>query len=151
MGIEPLHRLGIEPLHRLGSSSAMPEQKLAISLKEDKGRTDEGFDESTLPPEAQQLLQLAKQEVQTKHSEMDAGVHSGDEEDGGYVRRRGRPRGSKTLNAYIQNDAERRKYFTKRIKALRSQVTEAFARCTGGNILVVAIQSETGKLISFFV
>ena len=86
-----------------------------------EGSNGEAFDESTLPAESQRLLQMAKEEVQTKHSEMDAGVHSGDEE-GGYVRRRGRPKGSKTLSAFITNDAERRKYFVKRIKAIRSQV-----------------------------
>lgn len=107
------------------------------------GANGEAFDESTLPAESQRLLQMAKEEVQTKHSEMDAGVHSGDEE-GGYVRRRGRPKGSKTLSAFITNDAERRKYFVKRIKAIRSQVSDTFSRCSGGNILVVAIQSETG-------
>merc|ERR1719353_1476608 len=79
------------------------------------------------PVEAQQLLKQAQE----------AGEDDLEDDDDGSTRRRGRPRGSKTLNAYITNDGERRKYFVKRIKAIRSQA-ETFARCTGGNILVIA-------------
>jgi len=69
-----------------------------------------------------------------------------DDSDGdgvGDTRRRGRPRGSKSLCAYIQNDVERRKYFVNRIKAIRAKA-ETFAKCTGEDILVIAIDENGG-------
>jgi len=44
---------------------------------------------------------------------------------------------------YIINEQERKKYFIERIKAIRQRV-ETFARCTGENILVIAVD-ETGQ------
>jgi len=51
-------------------------------------------------------------------------------------------RGNKSRPAsYIANGVERRKFFGERIKAIRSRV-ETFARCTGENILVIAVDEE---------
>eukprot|EP00658_Telonema_sp_P-2_P040286 TRINITY_DN28810_c0_g3_i1.p1 TRINITY_DN28810_c0_g3~~TRINITY_DN28810_c0_g3_i1.p1 ORF type:complete len:305 (+),score=72.17 TRINITY_DN28810_c0_g3_i1:77-991(+) len=51
-------------------------------------------------------------------------------------------RGTRTrAPAYIPNGVDRRKYFAERIKAIRSRV-ETFARCTGENILVIAVDED---------
>merc|ERR1711907_19086 len=45
------------------------------------------------------------------------------------------------VNSYITNGVDRRRYFAERIKAIRSRV-ETFARCTGENILVIAVDED---------
>jgi len=102
------------------------------------------FDAGHLPEESQRLLQLAKREVELKDSEIDAGINSGDDENGRY-RKRGRPLGSKTLDSYIMEPKARRKYFSKRIRGIQQQAHK-FSVATGCHIMVVAIQGESGGL-----
>merc|ERR1711934_977 len=45
------------------------------------------------------------------------------------------------IASYITNGSERRRFFAERIKAIRSRV-ETFARCTGENILVIALDED---------
>merc|ERR1711934_312360 len=45
------------------------------------------------------------------------------------------------IASYITNGSERRRFFAERIKAIRSRV-ETFARCTGENILVTAVDED---------
>eukprot|EP00656_Telonema_subtile_P057891 TRINITY_DN9636_c0_g1_i2.p1 TRINITY_DN9636_c0_g1~~TRINITY_DN9636_c0_g1_i2.p1 ORF type:complete len:234 (+),score=34.62 TRINITY_DN9636_c0_g1_i2:153-854(+) len=59
------------------------------------------------------------------------------DEDGGAIGRSSKTRPP----AYIINGVDRRKYFAERIKAIRSRV-ETFARCTGENILVIAVDED---------
>jgi hypothetical protein len=120
------------PLQQAGQME-MPGMEQQIAMQQQQQQQQQA---AAFPPEAQQLLRQAQEAGDDIDDDMD--------DDQG-TRRRGRPRGSKTLNAYITNDAERRKYFVKRIKAIRTQA-ETFARCTGGNILVVAVQGESGGL-----
>merc|ERR1712054_543133 len=87
----------------------------------------------------EQMQQLQMQQMMAGQS---MGLDDSDGE-GGDTRRRGRPRGSKSLCAYIQNDVERRKYFVNRIKAIRAKA-ETFAKCTGEDILVIAIDENGG-------
>jgi len=104
----------------------------------------QNFDAGRLPAESQRLLQLARREVELKDSEIDAGINSGDDENGRY-RKRGRPLGSKTLDSYIMDPKARRKYFSKRIRGIQQQAHK-FSVATGCHILVVAIQGESGGL-----